>query len=101
MPKQGEIEQQGHIYIDSVDVGVEEMVMVSQISELTNWTRNELDGLTGDANIIQTAVPVLEQDLDDIPDDYDDSDDIYVNDGHVAPVSSLGQGIYVVISFLF
>jgi hypothetical protein len=92
MSEQGDIEQQGHIDIDSVDVGVEDMVMVSQISELTNWTRNDLDGLTGDANIIQTVVPVPEPDLDDIPDDYDDSDDTYVNDGHVAPVNTLGQG---------
>jgi hypothetical protein len=92
MPEQGETEQQGHIDIDSVDVGVEDMVMVIQISELTNWTRNDLDGLTGDANIIQTVVPVPEPDLDDISDDYDDSDDTYVNDGHVAPVNTLGQG---------
>jgi hypothetical protein len=92
MSEQGDIEQQGHIDIDSVNVGVEDMVIVSQISELTNWTRNDLDRLTGDANIIQTAVPVPEPDLDDIPDDYDDSDYTYVNDGHVAPVNTLGQG---------
>jgi hypothetical protein len=48
--------------------------------------------VTGDANIIQTAVPMPEPDLDDIPDDDDDKDDIYVNDGHVAPVNTLGQG---------
>jgi hypothetical protein len=92
MPEQGDIEQKGHIDIDSVDVGVEDMVMVSQISELTNWTRNDPEGLTGDANIIQTAVPMPESDLDGIPDDYDDSNDTYVNDGHVAPVNTLGQG---------
>jgi hypothetical protein len=68
------------------------MVMVSQISELSNWTRNDLDGVTGDANIIQIAVLVPEPDLDDIPDDDDDKDDTYVNDGHVAPVNTLGQG---------
>jgi hypothetical protein len=68
------------------------MVMVSQISELSNWTRNDLDGVTGDANIIQIAVLVPEPDLDDIPDDDDDKDDTYVNDGHVTPVNTLGQG---------
>jgi hypothetical protein len=47
--------------------------------------------VTGDANIIETVVPVPEPDLDDIPDD-DDDDDTYVNDGHVAPVNTLGQG---------
>jgi hypothetical protein len=90
MPEQRETEQQGHINIDSVDVGVDDMVMVSQIRELSNSKRNDLDGVTGDANIIQTAVPMPEPDLDDIRDDDDDKDDTYVNDGHVAPVNTLG-----------
>jgi hypothetical protein len=92
MPEQGETEQQGNIDINSVDVGVEDMVMVNQISELSNWTRNDLDGVTGDANIIETVVPMPEPDLDDIPDDDDDNDDTYVNDKYVAPVNTLGQG---------
>jgi hypothetical protein len=71
---------------------VKDMVMVCRISDLSNWTRNDLDRVTGDANIIETVVPVPEPDLDDIPDDDDDDDDTYVNDGHVAPVNTLGQG---------
>jgi hypothetical protein len=37
---------------------------------------------------------VPEPDLDGIPDDDDDDekDDTYINDGHVAPVNTLGQG---------
>jgi hypothetical protein len=37
---------------------------------------------------------VPEPDLYDIPDDDDDdeNDDTYINDGHVAPVNTLGQG---------
>jgi hypothetical protein len=92
MPEQGETEQQGNIDINSVDVGVKDMVMVNQISELSNWTRNDLDGVMGDANIIETVVPMPEPDLDDIPDDDDDNDDTYVNDKYVAPVNTLGQG---------
>jgi hypothetical protein len=33
-----------------------------------------------------------EPDLDDIPDDDDENDDTYINDGHVAPVNTLSQG---------
>jgi hypothetical protein len=94
MSEEGETEQQGHgqIDINSADVGVENMDICSQIRELTNWTRNNLDRVSGDANIIETAIPMPEPDLDDIPDDDDENDDTYINDGHVAPVNTLGQG---------
>jgi hypothetical protein len=94
MSEEGETEQQGHgqIDINSADVGVENMDICSQIRELTNWTRNNLDRVSGDANIIETAIPMPEPDLDDIPDDDDENDDTYINDRHVAPVNTLGQG---------
>jgi hypothetical protein len=94
MPEEGESEQQGHgqIDIDSADVGVGDMDICSQIRELTNWTRNDLDGVSGDANIIESDIPMREPDLDDIPDDDEENDDTYINGGHVALVNSLGQG---------
>jgi hypothetical protein len=62
-------------------------------------TRNDLDGVSGDATIIETTIPMPEPDLDDIPnddddddDDDDENDDTYINDGHVAPVNTLGRG---------
>jgi hypothetical protein len=48
--------------------------------------------VSGDANITEAAIPMPEPDLDEILDDDDENDDTYINDRHVAPVSTLGQG---------
>ena len=48
--------------------------------------------MTGDASIIETAIPVPEPNDDDLVDEHDDNDDTYIDNGHVAPVNSLGQG---------
>jgi hypothetical protein len=55
MPEKGETEQQGHgqVDINSADVGVEDMDICSQIRELTNWTRSDLDGVSGDAALLK------------------------------------------------
>ena len=92
MPESEDTEQQGQIDIDSLDVGVETMTISSQHEELTNWTRNDLQGVTGDASIIEKAIPMLEPNDEDLVDEDDDNDDTYIDDGHVAPVNSLGQG---------
>ena len=92
MPEPKENEQQGQIDIDSLDIGVETMNISTQHEELTNWTRNDLQGVTGDASIIETAIPVPDPNDDDLVDEHDDNDDTYIDDGHVAPVNSLGQG---------
>ena len=92
MPESEDTEQQGQIDIDSLDVGVETMTISSQHEELTNWTRNDLQGATGDASIIEKAIPVPEPNDEDLVDEDDDNDDTYIDDGHVAPVNSLGQG---------
>jgi hypothetical protein len=55
MPELEETERKGHIDIDSLDVVVETMNISSQPEELTNWTRNDLQGVTGDASIIEKA----------------------------------------------
>ena len=68
------------------------MNISSQHEELTNWTRNDLQGVTGDASIIEKAIPVPEPNDEDLVDEDDDNDDTYIDDGHVAPVNSLGQG---------
>jgi hypothetical protein len=87
-----ETEQQGKIDIDSLDVGVETMNISSQHEELTNWTRNDLQGVTGDASINEKAILVLEPNDEDLVDEHDNNDDTYIDDGHVAPVNSSGQG---------
>jgi hypothetical protein len=68
------------------------MTISSQHEELTNWTRNDLQGVIGDASIIEKAIPVPEQNDEDIVDEDDDNGDTYIDDGHVPPINSLGQG---------
>ena len=92
MPESEETKQQGQIDIDSLDVGVETMNISSQHEALINWTRNDLQGVTGDASIIEKAIPVSEPNDEDLVDEDDDNDDTYIDDGHGAPVNSLGQG---------
>jgi len=92
MPESEDTEQQGQIDIDSLDVGVETMTISSQHEELTKWTRNDLQGATGEASIIEKAIPMPEPNDEDLVDEDDDNDDIYIDDGHVAPINSLGQG---------
>jgi len=92
MPESEDTEQQGQIDIDSLDVSVETLTISSQHEELTNWTRNDLQGVTVDASIIEKAIPVPEPNDEDLVDEDDDNDDTYIDDGHVAPVNSLGQG---------
>nr|TKW39001.1 hypothetical protein SEVIR_1G149400v2 [Setaria viridis] len=87
-----ETEQQGHIDIDLLDVSVEAMNISSQHEVLINWARNDLQGVTGDARVIEKAIPVPEPNDEDLVDERDDNDDTYIDDGHVAPVNSLGQG---------
>jgi hypothetical protein len=36
--------------------------------------------------------PVPEPNDEDLVDEHDDNDDTYIDEGHVAPVNSLGQG---------
>ena len=93
MPEPEETRQQGQIDIDSIDVGVETMNVSTQHEELTNWTRNDRQAVTGDASIIENAIPMPEPNDEDLVDEHDDDDDdTYIDDGHVAPVNSLGQG---------
>ena len=56
--------------------------------EITSWSRNNEEGSSVDASIIQNIKPVEFEDvLFDSDDDMDD-DEASINDGHVAP---LGQ----------
>nr|TKW09446.1 hypothetical protein SEVIR_6G095032v2 [Setaria viridis] len=50
-----------------------------------------MQGLTGDASVLQKVVPMPEPDHADISEDEDDSDDTYISDGVVAPVNIPGE----------
>ena len=53
--------------------------------EITSWSRNDEEGTSVDASVIQNIKPVeFDDDLLESDDDLDD-DEAYINDGHVAP----------------
>ncbi|KXG25954.1 hypothetical protein SORBI_3006G036000, partial [Sorghum bicolor] len=75
-------------------VGVEAMNILNQNEDLLAWRRTDLEGVTGDATVIENVQPMPEPcDADLIDDEDDDTDDTYIDDGHVAPVNSLGTSL--------
>ena len=94
MPEPLDIENEGELDIDSLEVGVEAMNILNQNEDLLAWRRTDLEGVTGDATVIENVQPMPEPcDADLIDDEDDDTDDTYIDDGHVAPVNSLGTGL--------
>jgi len=81
---------------DLIDVGMEGINLVGgQDNDLTNWTRSDKEGTTGDVSVIAQvqAQAVDEPDqaaFDD--DDEDEEDDTYIEDGVVAPIVSGVEG---------
>jgi len=93
MPKPLDTENEGQLDIDSLEVGVEAMNISSQNEDLLSWRRTDLEGVTGDAAVIENVLPVPEPCNEDLVDEDDDTDDTYVDDGYVAPVNSLGTSL--------
>ncbi|KQJ98097.1 hypothetical protein BRADI_3g34883v3 [Brachypodium distachyon] len=60
---------------DSLVVGVEHMNVQHNQDELTVWRRTDVEGVSGDASVIEN----VHEDLD--------PDDTYIDDGVVAPVN--------------
>jgi hypothetical protein len=92
-----EEEKEGEKDVNSLVVGVEDMNVSRTNEELTNWRRSDMEGISGDASIIQQAIAgcapePTDADLDFLADEEHDDDDTYIDDGLVAPVNSLGQG---------
>ena len=62
---------------------------------MTNWTRSDKEGTTGDVSVItQVQAQVVDEPDDAVfdVDDEDDEDDMYNDDGVVVPVTSAVQG---------
>jgi hypothetical protein len=92
MPEGGE--EEGEIDLDSLIVGVEDMNVANTQKELNNWRRSDIEGVSGDANIIQRAFAesVPEPNDDDLSNEEDDTNETYIDDGLIAPVNSSSQG---------
>ena len=77
---------------DSIDVGIEGINLLGGQQDLTNWTRSDKEGTTGDVSVITQVQAQAVDEPDDAVFDVDDEDDTYIDDGVVAPVASAVQG---------
>ena len=77
---------------DSIDVGIEGINLLGGQQDLTNWTRSDKEGTTGDVSVITQVQAQAVDEPDDVVFDVDDEDDTYIDDGVVAPVASAVQG---------
>jgi len=80
---------------DSIDVGIKGINLLGGQQDLTNWTRSDKEGTTGDVSVITQVQAQAVDEPDDVVfdvDDEDDEDDTYIDDGVVAPVASVVQG---------
>nr|TKW21368.1 hypothetical protein SEVIR_4G163000v2 [Setaria viridis] len=90
-----ELDNSEEIDVDSIDVGFGDMIETGTHEDLTNWTRTSVEGVTGDASVIEKAL------VESIPkpttidleneDEVDDTDD-YIDDGYIVPVNSTVDG---------
>ena len=77
---------------DSIDVGIEGINLLGGQQDLTNWTRSDKEGTTGDVSVITQVQAQVVDEPDDAVFDVDDEDDTYIVDGAVAPVTFAVQG---------
>ena len=77
---------------DSIDVGIGGINLLGGQQDLTNWTRSDKEGTTGDVSVITQVQAQAVDEPDDVVFDVDDEDDTYIDDGVVAPVASAVQG---------
>jgi hypothetical protein len=75
---------------DSIVVVIEGINLLGEHQDLTNWSRSNKEGTTGDVSVInQVRAEVVDEPDDDVFDDDDDehdADDTYIDDGVVAPI---------------
>ena len=84
-----EAENEGDMEVDLLDVGIQDMNLVGSNEDLSNWTRADKEGTTGDSSVINQVRGEAVPELDDavlLDEDDDDKDDTYIDDGVVAPV---------------
>jgi hypothetical protein len=94
MPEAREVE--GEIDINLLDVGVQDMDNALRIRmDLTNWRRLGIAGSRGDASIIDEARAQSVPEPDHVAflaTEDDEDDETYVDDGVVAPTTTMGEG---------
>ena len=84
-----EAENEGDMEVDLLDVGIQDMNLLGSNEDLSNWTRADKQGTTGDASVINQVCGEAVPEPDDgvlLDEDDDEEDDTYIDDGVVAPV---------------
>jgi len=84
-----EAENEGDMEVDLLDVGIKDMNLLGLDEDLSNWTRVDKQGTTGDASIVNQVRDEAVAEPDDaviVGGDDDEEDDTYIDDGIVAPV---------------
>ena len=85
-----EAENEGDMEVDLLDVGIQDMNLLGPNEDLSNWTRPDKEGTTGDASIINQVhgkVVLEPNDAVLLDEDDDAEDDTYIDDGVVALVA--------------
>jgi hypothetical protein len=92
MPEGEGIDQVCELDLDSVVVGVEDMVLEQQNEDVSTWSRSGIDGVTIDASVLDQirATPMAEP-VDDLFDDDDEPDDTYTADLVVPQFLTTGE----------
>ena len=91
MPESVHTENEGEIDVDSLHVGVEDMIDSHNQECLVNWSRPGMEGVSGDVSVIEKALgeSIPEPSAIGLADDQEEDDNSdYIDDGYVAPVNS-------------
>jgi hypothetical protein len=72
---------------------MEDMSVIHNSSEVSNWTSADMPGASVAASVIEKAIAqsMAEPNNADFPLEDQNEDDTYIDDGSVAPVHYLGQ----------
>jgi hypothetical protein len=86
--------KKGEIDIDSLVVGMEDMSVIHNAIEVSNWTSADMPGVSVVTSVIEKAIAQSMADPNDanLPLADQDEDDTYIDDRSAAPVHYLGQG---------
>ncbi|WVZ49340.1 hypothetical protein U9M48_000708 [Paspalum notatum var. saurae] len=95
MPDALDVDNEGELDSDALDVGVQDMNIAHTELDMTTWSRSNLEWVTGDVSVIEKAhVEHQEEESCHLQfEDDEEEDDTYIDDGHVAPAVSIPQEV--------
>ncbi|KAJ1254657.1 hypothetical protein BS78_K008100, partial [Paspalum vaginatum] len=93
MPDAPDVNNEGELDSDALDVGVQDMNIAHIELDMATWSRSNLEWVTGDVSVIEKArVECQEEEPCHLQfEDDEEEDDTYIDDGRVAPAASVAQ----------